>query len=375
MKEVMTFKSGKFVFSAKYDFLKILPKIIEADTLNKTIIDLPILPDMASTIHTNLIRRSIFGTAAIEGNPLSEEKVGEIIGNADSVAKTDHEREISNLKNAYDFINQSGKDSKSTLSEKMIRDLHKTITKEINYTDNIPGNYRNHVVNVGDKNHGGIYRPPKILEDIKLLMEYYVKWMNSPEILKEHGIIRPILSHYYLALIHPFGDGNGRTARLVEAYYFKKEGFVYVPEMLSNYYYRNMDDYYWAFSKSIKNKEHDITEFLDFALTGVVESLMEIKSHIIKFIRFFCLKDYYNHLKEIKTISRRQYDLIKVIISMNISFTLKDMENKEPFSVLFRGVSGRTIRRDVDRLKELGLIKLNREGKFECNYNVLDRLE
>jgi len=210
------------------------------------------------------------------------------------------------------------------------------------------------------------------LEDIKMLMEHYVKWINSAEILRGHRIIRPILSHYYLALIHPFGDGNGRTARLVEAYIFKKEGFVYVPEMLSNYYYRNMDDYYWAFSKSIKNKEHNITEFLDFALEGVVKSLKEIKSHIIYFIRLFCLKDYYAHLKETKTISRRQYDLIKVIISMNIPFTLKDMGNKEPFSVLFRGVGGRTIRRDIDRLKELGLIRLNREGKFECNHNVLN---
>jgi len=152
----MTFKSGKFVFSAKYDFLKILPKIIEADTLNKTIIDLPILPDLASSIHTDLIRRSIFGTAAIEGNPLTEERVGKIIEEADNIAETDYEREILNLKNAYDFINQSGHDDKSVLSEKMIRELHKTITNGINYPDTIPGNYRNHVVNLGDKNHGVI---------------------------------------------------------------------------------------------------------------------------------------------------------------------------------------------------------------------------
>jgi len=373
MPELMTFKSGKFVFSANYDTLKILPKLVEATTQNKTIIDLPILPDLAATMVTELIRRSIFGTAAIEGNPLSEERVGEIIGQPDTLAQSDSEREIKNLKNAYSFVEQSSRDDSIVLSEKLIRDLHKTIAMGIDYPDTLPGNYRNDVVKVGDNAHGGIYQPPKILKDISLLMAHYVQWLNSAEIKGAGGIVRSILAHYYLALIHPFGDGNGRTARLVEAYLFKKQGFLYVPEMLSNYYYRNRDAYYWAFSKSIKNRAGDLTEFLDFALSGVLESLNTVKSQIIAFIRRDSLKNYYRQLHETKSLSRRQYDLITVVQSMNIPFTLNELHRKAPFAALFQTLGQRTIRRDMDRLKEFHLITLNKNGQYMCNINVLDR--
>lgn len=77
--EIMTFKSGRFVLSAKCDFTEIMPLVVEATVLYRSVSDLPILPDLSSRLDKELLRRSIHGTAAIEGNPLDEAQVEKIL--------------------------------------------------------------------------------------------------------------------------------------------------------------------------------------------------------------------------------------------------------------------------------------------------------
>jgi Fic family protein len=291
--KVLTNKSGKFAFSAKYSSEKVAAYLIECRILSRTINDLPILPKIYSQIEEDLIKRAIFSTAAIEGNPLSADKVSEILSNPKHIqSKEKAQTEINNLKNAYEFIkNITPPDSFLTINEKLLREIHKAVTKDIDYNDNIPGNFRNHIVKVGDKSHGGVYTPPKIIEDINVLASFFIQWINNKNILNLDPIIRAALAHYHLSLIHPFADGNGRTARLIEALILQASGIKYVPVMLSNFYYRNLDDYYRAFSAAIKNKENDISSFLEFVLLGMVESLKEIKEIITYHITVLTLKD------------------------------------------------------------------------------------
>ncbi len=374
--KLLTKKSGRFVFSAKYSSEKLKTYLIECKILYQTINDLPILPKISSQIQEDLIKRSIFSTAAIEGNPLSENKVAEILTNPNQVqSKEKAQIEIQNLKNAYTYI-KSLKPSKNfiTLNEKLLRDIHKAITKDIDYNNNIPGNFRNHIVKVGDKSHGGIYTPPKITEDIKILTSLFIKWINNENILKLDPIIRAGLAHYHLGLIHPFADGNGRTARIVEALILQTSGIKYVPVMLSNFYYRNIDDYYWAFSNAIKNKENDISAFLEFVLIGMVESLKEIKEIIIFHIRILTLKEYYLFLRSEKTITHRQYDLLLILMkNTNQKFTLKELGQEQPFNLLYRAVSPLTIRRDVQKLIKSKLLRsIENTSYYTLNLKVLD---
>jgi len=348
---------------------------IEAKILYETVKDLPILPSLASDLEQELIRRSIFGTAAIEGNPLTEEKVGQIIGESKDVhLRGNAEQEINNLKTAYDLFKKikMGKPGKMPrLSEKVIKEAHKVITRKLKYEHNNPGNYRNHIVKVGNKEHGGIYTPPKCLPDIKKIMGEFIKWINSDELINLDAPIRAALAHYYLGLIHPFGDGNGRTARYIEAAILNQSGIKYVPPMLSNFYYTNIDDYFWAFSKTIKNKENDMTHFLEFVLIGFIESLKEIKGRIVYFIRLFALRDLYAFLKKEKLITQRQKDLLSILLDKIIPFTLKDLYTETPFNFLYREVSERTARRDINVLKNMNLIKTE-DNKYILNLNALE---
>jgi Fic family protein len=222
-------------------------------------------------------------------------------------------------------------------------------------------------------NHGGVYTPPKILKDINVLLISFIEWINCPEFHQLNPVIRAALAHYYLGLIHPFADGNGRSARLVEALILQTAGIKYVPVMLSNFYYRNMDDYYWAFSKSIKNKDNDVSDFLEFVLKGMIESLKEIKEKITYHIRVLTLKDYYLFLQSEKIISQRQYDLMLFLIkSADYQFNLKDLQKSHPLNILFRNVSPSTIRRDINKLLDLKLIKIAKKQLYRININALD---
>lgn len=371
--KVDTFKSGKFAFSRKFSFRELQPYRIEARILYETIKDLPILPQLSTSLEQELIRRSIFGTAALEGNPLSEDKVSQIISRpSTNGAKEKAEQEIENLKQAYDFIGKlPTSEGSNEINEEVIRKAHALITFNIKDECNNPGKYRNHIVKVGDNNHGGIYTPPKCLPDIKTLMKEFVNWVNSSEVIELDPSIRAALAHYYVGLIHPFGNGNGRTARIIEALMLKLSGIKYVPIMLSNFYYRNIDDYFWAFSNSIKSKEHDVTPFIKFVLQGFIESLTELKERIVYYIRKFTLRDYYDFLKKEKHITQRQHDLLLILLEHNAPFSLKDLLNEAPFEILYRNVTERTARRDLQKLSGQ-LLNITEDKKYLLNWKTLE---
>ncbi|MBW2632311.1 MAG: Fic family protein, partial [Deltaproteobacteria bacterium] len=167
--KIPTFKSGNFVFSSRYDRTELDPKIYGLTLLYKTVISLPILPDWSTRFNAEIIKKSIFGTAALEGNPLSEEDVGKIIEDKEKKEVVQRaEQEIINLKTLYETIRQQEPtDQPAKLEESSIRKKHKAITKDIDYVTNIPGTYRNHKVMVGNKDHGGVYIPPRCLPDIQ----------------------------------------------------------------------------------------------------------------------------------------------------------------------------------------------------------------
>jgi len=374
MKSFMTFKSGNFYFSEKYDSLQINDLLIRATVLNETIVDLPILPELSSRLEPEIMYSSISGTAAIEGNPITKEDVKKIAEGQDIEGYTKKDKqEIINLIKAYSLLSDiDSTKNPYILTEELVCELHKIITDQVPGGHNIPGQYRNGIVYVGDKAHGGIYTPPKILKDIKNLMKEFVLWINSDEIINIDPFIRASIAHYHFCTIHPFWDGNGRTARLLEAIILQAANIKYMPKELSNFYYKNVDDYYIAFSKTIKLKK-DITPFVDYYLNAAVTSLTKIKKSIVFFIRIFTLRNYYTSQNQQKNISKRQFDLVLLLLDYPATFTfnIKELSSTPPFSFLYDRVSTQTARRDLAKLSNMGLIILNDKGKYYLNLCVL----
>lgn len=362
-KKVLTFKAGNFLFSRKYDQEKLTPLLIRAKAIYDSVASLPILPEWSSRLETDIIRRSIHGTAAIEGNPLPEERVGELLAQAEPSGLLERsEREIMNLKTAYAVLAVASKEP-FLISEAYMQDVNETITYGLATEGHSPGRYRDQRVLVGDKAHGGIYTPPKAKADIARLMTEFVKWLNSAEMLNEPMELRAALAHYHLGLIHPFGDGNGRTARFLEASILTRGGMRYVPKMLSNFYYRNMDAYFIAFRTTEKNKDGDLTPFLEFALTGLLQSVEELQRIVHVFICILAFQAIADTLRQSRSITQRQHDLLRILIkNPSRSVTLKDLLTDPLFAPLYRRASEQTARRDLKRLAGLKLLAKDETG-------------
>jgi len=371
--KILTYKSGQFIFTAKHRSEELSALFIESRMLYGMIADIPILPDLASKIEDELILKSIFSTAAIEGNSLSEERVKEILSDKSPVEgdKKKKELEISNLKEAYNYVKSLPVQKDGfILTEDIVRHIQLLVTQNVDSKGSLPGKYRNHLVKVNDPEHGGVDVPPKTHDDIKMLMDEFCKWINSEGVKNINPIIRAAIGHYYIARIHPFGDGNGRTARLVEALFLFQSGIKYVPVMLSNYYYYHLDDYFRAFASAIQSKENDVTDFLSFVLKGHVESQNVIKARIFDYIRMFTLRDYYLFLRKEKKISQREYDFLDSVLNVRKKFTLKEINDISGLNIIYRNVGERTLRRDLDKLQAMKLI-LKEENIYSLNLHVL----
>ncbi len=364
--KVLTFKSGKVALSRKYRRSAVGEDLVRFESLFIALCALPILPGLAAQLDTDLIRRSIFGTAAIEGNPLSEERVGEILAEPPGGLRERAEQEIINLGKAYEqFATPPADKTKQPflVSEQFIRELNRVITADIAHENHSPGQYRNTKVAVGNADHGGTYVPPKILADIQPLMTAFVDWVNSEEVLREGVLVRAALAHYHLGLIHPFGDGNGRTARLLEAVILNQEGYRYVPVIMSNYYYKSIDEYFFAFREAEKSVEYDITAFLAFFARILMSSLLDVQERIHFYIRLFALRDFYRHSLEVRDVTRRQYDLLQILLpNLGKEFTLKDLHLDPQFAPLYRQVSVKTARRDLERMVNRTLLIRGEKG-------------
>jgi len=122
---------------------------------------------------------------------------------------------------------------------------------------------------------GGVHRgAPR--ERLAALMEEYVRFVNHPRQMEAHPVIRALLAHFFLVTVHPFGDGNGRVSRLVEAGVLFQQGYnVHGFYGLSNYFYRNEREYKMRLQKCRELHRSDVTPFVQFGIEGFATELKE----------------------------------------------------------------------------------------------------
>jgi hypothetical protein len=138
----------------------------------------------------------------------------------------------------------------------------------------VPGQIRTHSVGIPGVNYRGAP-----WRDCEYLLDRLCEWLNGwpeppadqPRFL--HAILKAVLAHIYLAWIHPFGDGNGRTARLIE-WHILLSVSVPVPaaHLLSNHYNLTRGEYYRQLARASQSGG-DVLPFIAYALRGFVDGL------------------------------------------------------------------------------------------------------
>jgi len=340
----------------------------------------PTLPDIATRLEKEVLVSSIYGTNTIEGGTLTEEETAALVS-GDQEATEEKQHRVKNIKNAYEKAESfAAKVLKSSanipvqLVEAMFTDLHAIITDGLtDDPNNLPGSYRNNIPSVitwvGSEKHGGVYRPPKNIDDIKILISEFLKWINSDEISNLNPLVRAPLVHYYFERVHPFWDGNGRVGRVLEALVLKSSGFKYAPFAMSRYYLEHIDEYFSVFNAARKAEESNEpcpnTCFVQFFLGGLLEVINKLHDKINIMVALLLYEsELSTHLQK-KSINMRQYTIINNLLPHGLEHSLDEVRAKPWFVGLYLNRTERTQYRDIKKLAELKLIDITSDKKIK----------
>lgn len=349
--------------------------LVAAKSLSIAVREIPVPPHIQRRLHALNIVRAVRGTTGIEGTELSEDEVSRVLAApADQpvldAARQREEREVRNAQALKELVeNLLRRNPEMRLSESLIREFHRVLTDGIDYPNNEPGRYRSHPVTAGD------YQTPDH-EDVPALMRGFVEWLNSGRGAAFDPIVRAVVAHFLLVSIHPFGDGNGRTSRGVESFLLYKAGVnargFY---SLANYYYRNRSDYVALLNRVRFISDPDAAPFVNFALRGLVEELQEVHAEILRAVRVISFRDFARErLQEEGRLGSRtgNRQLLFLLELGEQKIAVADIRSgRHPIAHLYRGVGQRTITRDLNLLRRLGLISMD-SGIIRANIDVMD---
>jgi Fic family protein len=326
----------------------------------------PLRPEFADRLHYMYLAKGVLATTAIEGNTLSEEEVlAHMHGRLELPPSREYLRqEIDNiLALGNELLDAVAAGSNFPISIDLVKHFNKNVLNNLPVDeDTVPGEIRK------DSRVVGRYRcaPP---EDCEYLLDRLCEWLNSNELQLEDGneivcgIIRAVVSHIYFVWIHPFGDGNGRTARLIEVKLLLDAG---VPSdaahLLSNYYNKTRSEYY----KQLDNASRqggNILPFIEYAVIGFVEELREhidvIRQQHIEVTWVNYVHDQFKDKKS--AADRRRRTLVLALSNCKDPVRTIDIPKINPeVATEYANKTIKTTFRDLDHLRAMGLIEFVR---------------
>ena len=252
---------------AGFEFWRTLGRV-EESIWNLSQATLP--PAEANKLYDLTMLRGVTATIAIEGSTLTEAEVSQIEKGTfrKRASRAYEEQEAKNIITLYNHIARqmlSGQPPQITVD--IIREYNRMILEQLDTQEEAsPGGvFRSHGVRIG-RSRGAPHA------DVPYLTNRLCEWLyrDLAELAElgtvAQGVLQATLAHLYIAWVHPFADGNGRTARAIELHILLAAG---VPDiaahLLSNYYHRTRQRYYEALDRS----RHEGTfAFLRYALEG-----------------------------------------------------------------------------------------------------------
>lgn len=268
-------------FLPKYTITKdILADLTKIEAVKNSFDNQPLSPVLLSSLHkTAKIAQSHYSTQ-IEGNHLSLKQVETTLYSANNRAKEYQGHDEKEVKAYYEAINYMEKvlENGGEFDEKLVQKIHSLIEGS---KKNIP--YRNEQNAIYDTSDGSlVYLPPET-KDVPIMMKDLIDWVND----NINTLPTPVVAglfHYQFVTIHPYFDGNGRTARLMTSYIMRKFGYglkgIY---SLEEYYAKNLKDYYQALSTHPHHNyyfgrhEAYLTPWLEYFIKGVATAFTNIE--------------------------------------------------------------------------------------------------
>jgi Fic family protein len=252
---------------------------IEAD--RQVIMELPITVEVLAGLRYSAQLAATHYSTQIEGNRLTQAQVAEALAGAHFPGRERDEAEVRNYYRALEHV-ESLASAGGPVVEEELRGVHGLVMTG----KATPTPYRGGQNVIRDAASGGIVYMPPEAGDVPSLMADLFAWVNGQ--LESRVLPAPIvaaITHYQYATIHPYYDGNGRTARLLATLVLHQAGYglkgIY---SLDQHYARDLSSYYNALATGpshnyyLGRAEADITGFIDFFCQSMADALGAVRS-------------------------------------------------------------------------------------------------
>lgn len=339
--------------------------------------------------------RGVHATTAIEGNTLSEEEVSQIAGGSLRLepSRSYQGQEVENMLKSFSLAANAAIKEDSCITIDLIKEFNRLSLAGLETEKHVePGHIRECAVTVGRY----LCAPA---EDCEYLLGELCKWLNEtwcPDDWETHrasiAALKAIMAHLYLAWIHPFGDGNGRTARLLELYILLQAGYpTSAAHLLSNHYNQTRDRYYSRLQQASEAHEYgfsrSVLPFIDYALQGLVDGLGGQINEIFHEQTRVAWKDYvYDFFAQENasdTNKRRRTVAIEVglrVLNQTQTNPDEDSVHKDDVPILSREIAdlykpmhGRALTRDLNALHKQDIL-IFENNKVRPNIDILAQM-
>lgn len=269
-------------FTITPDIAKALMRI---EAAKQSVMTLPVTPRVLAHLRETARLFSTHYSTQIEGNRLTPEQVAQVIeADRHFPGRERDEAEIKGYYAALDEIERLAK-RHETISEAQIQKLHALVMAGGKARIR-PTPYRDGQNVIRDSRSNGIVYMPPEAKDVPGLMKAFVSWINAHD---EWPVpVKAAITHYQYATIHPYYDGNGRTARLLTNLVLHLGGYdlkgLYA---LEEYYAHNLGEYYEALTIGPSHNyyegraEADITKWVGYFIEGMAHAFEKVQSQAL----------------------------------------------------------------------------------------------
>ena len=307
-----------------------------------------ILPEWEIEMRDRASVESTHSSTSIEGNPLGLKQVERVLTEKAQLTRHQYaEIEVKNYKKALDFI-EKRKLNKIPISLQDMMAIHGLVTDRLLPKEKV-GILRKSPIFVTNSDGSVVYTGPEatILErEISELID----WLIYSDTI--HPVIVAGILHLWLVSIHPFADGNGRTARLITNLYLGLVNYDFRSSLvLESYYSVDKQAYYDALDLAnnyIGRKKSDITPWLQYFVDGFLSSAKVLSIEVNTLSGLARTNDR-------RRISQSESDLLSYVKQFG-AITLADAQD------ILIGVSRRTVQRKLMKLVDSGYLIIERNG-------------
>ena len=282
--------------------------LMDIEASRQAMSHLPISPKLLHSLRESARLHSTHYSTQIEGNRLTKEEITVVVKGGTFPNRQRDETEVRNYFLGLDYVDEIVQSIPAQLTVGMIQIIHGCVmlgqTKESPYRDGQNAIY--------EGSSGAIvYMPPEAKDVVKLMQEL-VGWIQRQKEELPIPIIAGI-AHYQFATIHPYFDGNGRTARLLTNLVLHWAGYglegIY---SLEEYYARDLESYYKAISVGDSHNyymgraEADISHWIEYFCQGMADSFAEVKS------KAEMLKDHQDQKPLLRELDQKQRQVLSL---------------------------------------------------------------